>query len=344
MSDHDRIAAANRILIARWLFAVAFLVALTIVVGGLTRLTDSGLSITSWKPIHGALPPLSDADWAQEFQAYRAIPEYQLVNKGMGLEEFKSIFWWEWGHRNLGRLIGLAYAIPFLFFLIAQRVERAWMPRLFALFILGGLQGLLGWYMVMSGLTERVDVSPLRLAAHLGLAFLIYGALLWTAWELRSEAKPPVSAPGRSIFISLGFVAIVFVQIVLGALVAGTDAGMTYNTWPLMDGKLIPDRLWEEAPWWRNFYEDVTSVQFHHRVGAYAVLAFGAFLWFNLRKSVFRPPADLALYAVIGQVALGIAALLAVMPIWLATLHQFGAILVWTAVLALAFALRPLKS
>lgn len=335
---------AARRSIALWLFAVAGLIAVMVVVGGLTRLTDSGLSITSWKPIHGALPPLSDAEWQEEFDAYRLIPQYQQLNKGMSLEEFKAIFWWEWSHRNLGRLIGLAFLVPFLVFLARGQVERSLVPRLLLLFVLGGLQGALGWFMVASGLTERTSVSQYRLVAHLGLALVIYGAILWTAlplwrgqWPIKGETHP-LFRP------ALAVLALIFFQILLGGFVAGLDAGFTYNTWPLMDGALVPAGAYAYSPVWLAPFEDVTTVQFNHRVVAYALTVAVLALWIAGRRQRLSGGAALTsnvLLAVLAlQVLIGIWTLLAVVPIWLGALHQFGAVALLTVGVLHAFELR----
>lgn len=335
----------NRRAVAYWLYCVAGLVALMILVGGITRLTDSGLSITSWKPIHGALPPLSDAEWMEEFEAYRQIPEYQRINKGMTLEEFKGIFWWEWIHRNLGRLIGLAFAIPFAVFWLRGQLERAWIPWLLGLFVLGGAQGGLGWFMVMSGLKDRVDVSQYRLAAHLTLAFVIYAALLWTAWAI--AWRPAIVAAGKAhTRWVLTLIALIFAQIVLGGFVAGTDAGYTYNTWPLMDGAWLPPGLWAYTPWWLSPFESIVTIQWNHRIVAYAIVAMAAWVAWRINRDPALPTslhawAQILVAVTVAQVALGIATLLAVMPLWLAVLHQAGAIVLLTAALVLAFALRP---
>jgi cytochrome c oxidase assembly protein subunit 15 len=332
---------ASRRAIAIWLFLVCALLVAMIVLGGLTRLTGSGLSITTWKPIHGALPPLSQSDWQQEFDAYKAIPQYQRINKGMTLEEFKGIFWWEWAHRNLGRLIGFAFLVPFLMFAFQRRIEPPLYPRLIALFVLGGLQGVLGWFMVMSGLQDRVEVSQYRLVAHLGLAVAIYAAMLWTALPLWRGQWP---APIRSYPMlpwALAVAALIYLQILLGGFVAGLDAGLVYNTWPLMDGKIIPQGLYPSllAP-----FEDVTTAQFNHRIVAYVVTALTAALWIAERRTAqTRETAltgNLLLGALALQVVLGVWTLLAAAPVWLSALHQFGAVALLTAALVHIFALR----
>jgi cytochrome c oxidase assembly protein subunit 15 len=335
---------ASRRAIAWWLFAVAGLIVLMVVVGGLTRLTDSGLSITEWKPIHGALPPLSDAEWQEEFDAYKTIPQYEQINRGMSLDEFKSIFWWEWSHRNLGRLIGFAFLIPFLVFLARGQIERALIPRLIALFVLGGMQGALGWFMVASGLTERTSVSQYRLAAHLGLALVIYGAIVWTALPLWRGQWPLIKCDHPLFRWSIVVLGIIFIQILLGAFVAGLDAGLTYNTWPLMDGKLIPDGLFNHTPAWLAPFEDVTTVQFNHRMMGYTVAVAVVALWvavYRARLIGFAAATAHVLVATMAvQVLLGIWTLLEVVPISLAALHQAGAVALLTAALLHAFALR----
>lgn len=322
--------------IAIWLLIVAGLVFAMVIVGGATRLTDSGLSITEWRPVTGAVPPLSTEAWDAEFEKYRAIPEYQLINRGMSLSEFKTIYYWEWGHRLLGRLIGVAFFFPLVWFLMRRQVERDRVPRLVGLFVLGGLQGVLGWYMVMSGLVDRVDVSQYRLAAHLGLAFLIYAALLWTALDyLRGTwgwAAPPQSGLGLA---ACGVLVLIYLQIIIGAFVAGLDAGFIYNTWPLMDGALIPDGLFAQTPWIANFFESHLTVQFSHRVTAYLVVGATAGLWFYGRRIGAPVRVQKALSMLLAmvalQVALGIWTLVAVVPLWLGLVHQGGAVLTLSA-------------
>ncbi|MFN4142951.1 COX15/CtaA family protein [Aestuariivirga sp.] len=307
-----------------WLYAVAALVFLMVIVGGATRLTDSGLSITEWQPLLGAIPPFTEAHWLEAFEKYRQIPEYQLVNKGMSLAEFKFIYWWEWAHRFLGRLIGLAFFLPFAYFAATGALTVKTALRCGALFVLGGLQGALGWYMVASGLVDRVDVSQYRLAAHLTLATAIFGAILWVAYGLgRSRSAP---ATGRQ-WMALLLVALVVLQVAAGGFVAGLDAGFGYNTWPLMDGALVPDGLLAVEPWWRNAFENAMTVQFNHRLLAYviAVLA-AAYAYVVQSRAGLR-----LLAAVLLQVALGIWTLLWAVPLWLGLAHQAGALLVLAA-------------
>ncbi len=266
-ADHGRRAVRT------WLLAVAALVFAMVLVGGATRLTESGLSIVEWQPVSGALPPLSAAEWQAQFDKYKTIPQYQALNPGMSLDAFKTIFWWEWTHRLLGRLIGAAFLLPFLWFLLKGRIEPRLRPGLWMLFGLGAFQGAVGWWMVASGLADRVEVSQYRLAFHLTLACLIYVALLWTAQGLAPRSGTAVPARLRSSAKLL--VALVLLQIYLGALVAGLRAGLLYNTWPLIDGGLVPapSQLMFNAPWWRNFFENPLTVQFDHRMVAYALLA-----------------------------------------------------------------------
>jgi cytochrome c oxidase assembly protein subunit 15 len=316
-----------------WLFAVAALVFALVSVGGATRLTGSGLSITEWQPIMGVVPPLTEAAWQEALQKYRQIPQYQHVNRGMSLDAFKFIFWWEWTHRFLARLVGAAFLVPFLFFLATGRISRALVPKLAALFALGGLQGAMGWYMVRSGLVDRIDVSQYRLAAHLSLAFLIFAGLLWTAFSLGPPRRDAERVPLLHRRTAALLVGLVFLQIVAGAFVAGLKAGAGYNTWPLMDGRLVPDGLWAIAPWWVNLFENATTVQFNHRMLAYALLALAAghawSLLASARDSIIRGSALALAGAVAAQAALGIWTLLAQVPLSLGLVHQAGAVVVF---------------
>ncbi len=316
-----------------WLYMVCGLIFLMVIVGGATRLTDSGLSITEWKPIHGAIPPLSAAEWDEEFAKYREIPEYQLINKGMSLDEFKGIFWWEWGHRQLGRLIGVAYFFPFIWFWARGRVERPLKPKLLIGFALGAVQGGLGWWMVASGLSERVDVSQYRLAIHLTMACVIFAYLLAIARDL-APMKPAYSAlPERSVVWGAGVVlALVFLQIFMGGFVAGLDAGLSFNSWPLMDGRIIPQGLLVMSPKWLNFFENVAMVQFQHRLGAYALFVACAMLTYRVYMvegaRELRPLARLLMASVTVQALLGIATLLKHVPFDYALAHQGMAVVV----------------
>jgi heme a synthase len=328
---HGADASAVRI----WLLAVATLVFVMVSIGGATRLTGSGLSITEWQPIMGTLPPLSDAAWLDAFDKYKQIPQYKLLNKGMSLAAFKSIFWWEWGHRFLGRVIGLAFLIPFLVFLARGAVRGPLAIRLWSLFVLGGLQGALGWFMVQSGLSARTDVSQYRLAAHLLLASLLLAALLWTALDLMRDERPR-SRPMQGWAATAGVIlALVFLQIGAGALVAGMKAGLAYNTWPLMDGRIIPGGLGAMTPAWLNVFENAATVQFDHRVLAYILAVVAA--WHGLRvirsaSAAHQRASAKALLITLGlQIAIGIWTLLAHVPLSLGLAHQATAMLVLAA-------------
>ena len=316
-----------------WLFSVAALIAIMVLVGGATRLTESGLSIVEWKPVTGALPPLGEAQWEQAFTAYKLIPQYRELNAGMTLSEFKTIFWWEWSHRLLGRFIGVAYLLPFLYFLWRGALSAELKRRLWLIFGLGALQGAVGWWMVASGLSERVEVSQYRLATHLTLALLIFAAIVWTLQRL-AERPAPV-APARLKATSYALVGLTFVQLYLGALVAGLRAGLLYNTWPEIDGAFIPSgaRLWFEQPWWRNLFENALTVQFEHRMTAYALFLLAAFHAIDaiaLRASAAASAALWLLAAVTLQALLGILTLLNQVPLALALSHQAVAIAVLT--------------
>lgn len=328
--------------IAFWLLAVAGLIFVMVMVGGATRLTESGLSIVDWRPVTGALPPMDQQDWMVEFDKYRTSPQYHQVNKGMSLEDFKEIYWWEWGHRLLGRLIGFAFALPFVAFLLLGRIERALIPKLAVLFFLGGMQGALGWFMVASGLVDRPSVSHYRLAAHLSLAILIYLALLWTAWGL---IDPRDDAPGDSAHRRAGqwiwaALAAAGVQVVLGAFVAGLRAGLTYNTWPLMDGDLVPSHLFMQSPWWLNFLENITMVQFQHRSFAWVVVILALAAAWRAAGLGLRQPAAMVALAVVAQFMLGIITLIEVVPVSLGVAHQGGAVIVLTTLLWLLHRVR----
>ncbi|MEA2836338.1 MAG: heme a synthase [Bradyrhizobium sp.] len=320
--------------VRRWLVTIAALIAIMVLVGGATRLTESGLSIVEWKPITGTLPPLNEAQWRQAFEGYKTIPQYRELNAGMTLHEFKTIFWWEWSHRLLGRAIGVAYLLPFLYFLWRGALSLELKRRLWIIFGLGALQGAVGWWMVTSGLTQRVEVSQLRLATHLVLALLIYAAIVWTL--RRSSERPSVVASARLKITSLVLLALTFLQLYLGALVAGLRAGRLYNTWPGIDGALIPDlaRLFFEAPWWRNLFDNTLTVQFEHRMAAYALLALAILHAVDALRSratatVINGAVALAV-AVTLQAALGVLTLLHQVPILLALAHQAMAVVVLT--------------
>ena len=339
-----------------WLYAIAALVFAMVLVGGATRLTESGLSITEWQPVTGVLPPLNEAQWQTEFQKYQTIPQYRELNARMSLGDFKTIYWWEWMHRLIGRVIGLAFFVPLVWFL-----WRGWIPprhraALWAILALGALQGVIGWWMVASGLADRVEVSQYRLGTHLVLACIIYAALVWTGARWRDEPMQAVPAAsektGPSAIVAAGSVALVtltLVQIYLGALVAGLRAGHAYNTWPLIDGGFVPQysRLLFEMPLWRNFFENPLTVQFDHRMLGYAIGLLALIHLFNVAKSVKRGPvftsAALVAAAVIVQVALGIWTLLSVAALPLALLHQAAAMVTLTLAVVHAPHAIPVK-
>ena len=317
--------------IALWLIVISGLVAAMVIVGGATRLTDSGLSITEWRPVTGAVPPMSEAAWLAEFEKYKAIPEYQQVNYGMSLGQFKEIYWWEWGHRFLGRIIGIAFLIPLIFFVVTKQTKKPLTIKLIGLFLLGGMQGLLGWYMVQSGLADRIDVSQYRLAAHLSLAVFLFAMMIWLVFDLWPSEQKAVSKNLR--IGALALTVAVFGQIILGAFVAGLRAGRTFNTWPLMDGAFIPHGYFAGAPGFNDLFETIAAVQFNHRIGAYLVAAGAVWFWIAARGTAIASRARLVVAAVGFQIVLGIWTLLAATPIALGLLHQAGALLVLTAAL-----------
>ena len=320
-----------------WLWCVAALVFLMVLVGGATRLTDSGLSITEWRPITGIVPPLTTQGWEAELEKYRQIPEYQRINRGMSMAEFQFIYWWEWGHRFLGRIIGFAFVVPLIWFAARKALPPGAMPKLIGLLALGGLQGFIGWWMVASGLTERVDVSQYRLGVHLTMAAIILASIAWVAQSMKPIAldladRRGQGAPGSTM--ALVFALFVLVQIFLGALVAGLDAGLTYTTWPLMDGDFIPpvNELLIQSPWYANFGENVLTVQFVHRMVAYALFAFAVFHAWRMRK-VADDRRDAAMatalaVAVLLQALIGIITLLTQVRVEWALLHQFWAFVI----------------
>lgn len=326
----QRDRSRDRALVRAWLYAVAALVVLMVLVGGATRLTDSGLSITEWKPIHGMIPPLSEAEWQEEFALYKQIPEYQVLNRGMSLDAFKGIYWWEWSHRFLGRLIGVVFFVPFIILLATGRIERKLVPPLAGLFVLGGLQGAVGWWMVTSGLAVRTDVSQYRLAIHLTLACFILAAIVWIATGLRSVHLPSTR---RAVAGAVAIVVLVFVQIFLGGLVAGLDAGLASDTWPLMNGALVPGGLLHLEPVWRNAFENALTVQFDHRIAGYVLLAVAAVQAVAARRTPLAGRALMLFVVVLVQAALGVANVLMAVPLHLALTHQLGAVVVlWIAV------------
>ncbi len=334
-----------------WLMVLFALVVVMIAVGGLTRLTDSGLSITEWKPVTGALPPMDAATWEAEFEKYRAIPEYQLQNKGMSLEEFKVIYWWEWGHRQLGRIIGLVWAVGFLAFLVTRKIPPGWTGRLLFLGLLGGAQGAIGWWMVSSGLRgQMLDVASYRLAVHLGLAFVILGFIAWYTMLLGREERELMQArrgrEAKLFGLSTGWLHFTFLQILIGALVAGIDAGRSYTDWPLMAGGLLPPDFWMADLGLRNFFENPGLVQFIHRVTGYVILGFAVVVWLKGRKSAHvatRSAFTAAFLALLAQIALGIVTVLYVAAWQVAIVHQFAAVVLWVLILRARFlSLYPL--
>ncbi|WP_370196607.1 COX15/CtaA family protein [Aurantimonas sp.] len=333
----------DRAAIRWWLYVTALLIFALVLVGGATRLTESGLSITEWKPIHGIVPPLSAAEWDEEFELYKRIPQYQQLNLGMSLDEFKTIFWWEWAHRFLARAIGFVFAIPLAFFWLTGRIEPFLKPRLVGILALGSLQGAVGWWMVASGLTERTDVSQYRLATHLTIACVIFAAIIWVARGLapkRFDMPPSRGSAGVAALIAL----LALAQIYMGGLVAGLNAGLTFNTWPLMDGALIPGGLFVMDPAWRNFFENVMTVQFMHRIGAYvlfvvvAIHAVASLL--QAAGSVHTKRAIWLFAAVFVQALIGITTLLLAVPIDWALAHQAGGVIVLGLAVAHARALK----
>lgn len=321
----------NRYHLRIWLGVVALAIFALVLVGGATRLTDSGLSITEWKPIHGIIPPLSAAEWDEEFRLYQQIPQYEIINKDMELSSFKRIYWWEWSHRFLARAVGVLFAVPFVFFLVMRRVEKRLGWPLVGLFVLGGLQGAVGWWMVTSGLVDRVDVSQYRLATHLTLACVIFAAVIWVLRGLspHSSDKPP---KGLSSTVAGLIVVMALVQIYLGGLVAGLNAGLSYNTWPLMDGRFIPTNVMAIEPAWRNFFENPKLVQLDHRL-------FGYLLWLvslaHMLVILAREPGStharrsMVLFALVTlQAVIGIVTLVMQVPFDLALAHQGGALVV----------------
>ena len=325
--------------IAFWLLICCAMVFVMVVLGGVTRLTHSGLSMVEWQPVTGILPPLNDAEWQAAFERYQQYPEYRKLNSTMDVDGFKSIFWLEFIHRLWGRTIGVVFALPFLWFWWRGAIDRRLAPKLVVMFVLGGLQGLMGWYMVKSGLVDRPDVSQYRLTAHLALAFLVYGYMLWVALGLlfAGDSRGRRGPHGLAMAVT----ALAAVTIMSGGLVAGIDAGFIYNTFPLMDGRLVPDGLFEMAPLVINAFENATMVQFNHRILAIATALAAAGLWLASRRNRLAGRARLAantmLIVVALQVTLGIATLLTVVAVPLAAAHQAGAMVVFTALLWLVY-------
>ena len=327
--------------VAIWLFCTAALVFGMVVLGGATRLTGSGLSITQWKPIAGVMPPLGPHAWMLEFQNYQRIPQYRYVNAGMSLEAFKGIFWWEWAHRLLGRIVGVVFGVPFLVFLALRSLSARMIWRCVVLFALGGLQGLVGWWMVASGLEGRVSVAPERLATHLGLALILYAALIWTACEAWAGPSRPAAYRSRWPIIAVGLLALVYLQCLLGALVAGNQAGLIYNDWPLMAGQWFP-RAYLDGSLMRSLLHSQAAVQFNHRLAAYALLAAAMGCAIAAARSVSLAGQAKALFvglgvAVASQALLGITTLMLRAPLALSAAHQALAAIVLAVAVALAW-------
>jgi cytochrome c oxidase assembly protein subunit 15 len=334
---------ADRRAVRLWLYAVALIVFALVIVGGATRLTESGLSITEWKPIHGIVPPLSEAEWQEEFALYQKIPQYTELNQGMAIGGFKTIYWWEWTHRFLARFVGVVFALPLVYFWIAGRIPSGLKPKLVGILALGGLQGAIGWWMVASGLSQRTDVSQYRLAIHLTTACLIFTATLWVARGLAEHSQG--DAPSRKSLRAGGIIVVLaLLQIYLGGLVAGLNAGLTFNTWPLMDGSLVPSGLLAMQPAWRNFFENVMTVQFMHRFGAYLLLAVvlmhAIASWRRAPGTTHARRAGVLLALVLMQASRGITTLLLGVPIGWALMHQAGALFVLAFSVAHARALK----
>ncbi|MBI5923344.1 MAG: COX15/CtaA family protein [Betaproteobacteria bacterium] len=333
--------------IACWLLICCVMVFATLVVGGVTRLTHSGLSIVEWQPLIGALPPLNATEWNEVFLKYQQTPEYLKVNHGMSLDEFKTIFYWEYVHRLLGRGIGLVFLLPFLYFLLRRKIERALALKLIGMFVLGGLQGAMGWYMVKSGLVDDPRVSQYRLTAHLGLAFIIFAVMAWVALGLLVERKKLSSAyPALHTAQAHagGLALLVFVMVLSGGLVAGLHAGLTYNSFPLMHGYFIPPDMFMLEPWYLNFFNNPGTVQFDHRLIAWILIVLLPLFWFRTRKLPLSSRARLATHVLLGvfavQIALGISTLLLIVPVSLAAAHQAGAMVLFAALLWLNHELR----
>ncbi|HLI12332.1 MAG TPA: COX15/CtaA family protein [Alphaproteobacteria bacterium] len=337
-------SAANDRAVGRWLLLCCAMIFAMVVIGGITRLTLSGLSIVQWKPIMGVIPPLTHQDWQAQFDLYKHTPQYLIDNRGMSLADFKAIFWWEYVHRLWGRLIGLAFLGPFLYFLLRGRIERRLAPRLALLFVLGALQGALGWFMVESGLVDRPSVSQYRLAAHLAMALVIYGAMLWIALDLLVPEAAAAPASRRAFARARLLAGWVFFVMISGAFVAGLHAGLIYNTFPLMDGKLIPDGLFSQSPFIANFFADIMTVQFDHRILAMTTVLLVVLFWLSTRGLALPPRARLArnllLLMVFVQFSLGVSTLLLVVPVPLAAAHQAGALTLFTLALWTAHELR----
>jgi len=322
--------------VAIWLILVAAVIFFMIILGGATRLTHSGLSMVDWNPIMGVVPPLNEDEWMQTFKRYQQFPEYQKINEGMSVDEFKSIFYYEYFHRVLGRIIGLLFLVPFLFLWFRGVIRRSMLPQMIIMFVLGGMQGLLGWYMVKSGLVNDPHVSQYRLTAHLLTAVMIYCYMLWVAFGLLKKAPLVVlTDAGKNLYRNaIGITALIIFMISSGGFVAGTKAGYAYNTFPLMAGKFIPDGMYTLQPFWLNWFENITAVQFNHRMIAYLLVILIPLFAFAVRRIAVTPrsriAAHLLLAMLVTQVTLGVATILLHMPVVIAVSHQGGAILLLT--------------
>ena len=334
-----------RLGVSRWMKILFILVFLMVLVGGLTRLTDSGLSITEWNVIKGAIPPLSDIAWALEFDKYKNIPEYQLQNKGMSLGDFKVIYWWEWGHRQLGRFVGLVWLIGFVYLNLRKKIPNAWKFRMLFVGLLGGLQGAIGWWMVSSGLVGRmVDVASYRLATHLGLAFIFLGTLFWFVMRVERTDVDLMQSRRRSNLQSIRWTSLLLVlsfwQILLGALVAGIDAGRGYIDWPMMNGEFLPSESFDYNPLWTNFFENPALVQFNHRILGYVLMALGIAAWFKSRSIAHRKLRigfKAILIMMVAQMVLGIVTVMYAAPWYIAIFHQIGAVVLIVLILQTKF-------
>src|SRR5262245_34355898 len=339
------IGSAARRHVAMWLFTCCALVFAMVVVGGITRLTHSGLSIVEWQPLVGTIPPLSDAGWHEVFDKYQQTPEYQKLNRGMALDEFKGIFWWEYFHRLLGRAIGLAFLLPLLYFILSHKVDRRLAAGLSGIFLLGALQGAVGWYMVKSGLVDDPRVSQYRLTAHLALAFLIFAAMLWTALSVVTP-RPALQDPARRRLYryALGLSALIFLMVLSGGFVAGIRAGLAYNTFPLMNGHLVPPEYLLLHPWYGNLFNNMAAVQFNHRLIAWVLALTVPAFWLISRPVPMGVRARLAsnalLVMLVLQITLGISTLLLAVPVALAAAHQAGAMLLFASSLWVSHELR----
>lgn len=337
--------AVPRRAITIWLGIIFVMLLAMIAIGGLTRLTDSGLSITEWKPITGAIPPLNADDWAVEFEKYQASPEFMLQNHAMTLEDFKGIFWWEWGHRLLGRLIGVVWAIGFFWFLARKQIPTGYTGKFLGLGVLGGLQGALGWWMVSSGLTGRmVDVASYRLAMHLGLAFVILGLITWYVLSIRKTGAEMLQArrrrEGGLMTVSTVLIVVLFAQVLLGGLVAGIDAGRSFPTWPDMAGEFLPSESFGYTPLWSNFFENPALVQFNHRLMGYIAFVLGVALWWKSRRSpvaATRGAFSVMAVMMLAQVVLGIVTVLYLARLDVALTHQLGAVVLFVLIVRARF-------